>query len=233
MSQKHLGTSKPVLVGMRRWIVQRKCLIREASCRADQCQETRKAQLIAAEKSPFPVALFITFVYTGELEMEHVKTVWPTVYDLWKNDEDPDTFEITSLVQLYCLADEWMLPELRKMADIAIMSWRLGYASSDLTVIESMKTKEFNGARFAALVVQAVFDLVPEGDVMRTKAVVYGYQLTKVEDLIERYKAHYLSNKKELKQVERELEPWCNKIRDVLQKHAPVATDACRILHGK
>lgn len=133
-------------------------------------QESEEGRVAVDAKSPFTVAMFLIYLYSGGLEPSVVKDVYPKIQEDKTDTDDGIHFKIKEVVKLYVLADEWMVEDLKKRINV----WLLTSRFAGFT-FESGRHTTF-GPKLQKQLLQTlklVYDHVAEGDKLRADVTVF------------------------------------------------------------
>ena len=117
------------------------------------------------------------YIYTGVLEYKHVQELYPNVHTIRTQAIDDDDFEISTLVQLWLLADEWMIGSLKQSVDAHIMRWKV----EDRNIVQVARdpARRETYSRQLLKLLTVVYLGIPEGDTLRVKVTTYAFHFLK------------------------------------------------------
>lgn len=188
----------------------------------DQFQEGRDNRYITKTAKPYPVALALLFINTGSFDVAGVGEVWPSVANLKIDNKDPEYFNLTSLIQLFALADIWGLHNLKQPVQDGVLHWGLKKHQYEWPVEEVQDNEAFRP--IVLNILKAIFANTTEGSSLRTLAVGRGSRLANP-------KLWHLNYYNASKDFEEEKLHWCESVRKFLEDEEPFALAACTVLY--
>jgi hypothetical protein len=162
------------------------------ACVGGSFKEAQESRLVFDDRDPRVVALLLHHLYVDVCDLDDAQEieingagdrVYTTTFvfeddlDLGDSAEDFNVIALISLIRLYLMADEWLMPKLRQQAETAIMHWddNLGYPTM------FCGPDKFPAPNSEAVKVYCLFikvriamHYIPKGDELRFKVIMQG-----------------------------------------------------------